>query len=44
MAKGDLVVNSVGPLLKFTIKYINDLLQLGVDAHGGLARWNRLKT
>jgi hypothetical protein len=23
---------------------MNDLLQLAVDAHGGLTRWNQLKT
>jgi hypothetical protein len=44
VAKGDFVVNSVGASPKFRVKYINDLLQLAVDAHGGLARWNRLKT
>jgi hypothetical protein len=37
-------VNSVGASPKCTVKYMNDLLQLAVDAHGGLARWNELKT
>ena len=23
---------------------MNDLLQVAVDAHGGLSRWNQLKT
>ena len=37
MAKGDFVLNSVGASPKFTVKYMNDLLRLAVDAHGGLA-------
>jgi hypothetical protein len=36
-------VNSVGASPKFTVKYMNDLLQVAADAHGGLARWNQLK-
>jgi len=44
VAQGDFVVNSVGASPKVAIKCINDLLQLAVDAHGGLARRNRLKT
>ena len=30
-------MNSVGASPKFTVKYMNDLLRLAVDAHGGLA-------
>ena len=41
---GDIVVNSVGVSPRFAVKEMNDLLRLAVDAHGGLARWNRLKT
>jgi hypothetical protein len=37
-------VNSVGVSPRFAVKEMNDLLRLAVDAHGGLARWNRLKT
>ena len=41
--QGEFVVNSVGASPKFTVKYMNDLLQVAADAHGGLARWNQLK-
>jgi hypothetical protein len=37
-------VNSVGVSPRFAAKEMNDLLRLAVDADGGLARWNRLKT
>ena len=37
-------MNSVGVSPRFAVKEMNDLLRLAVDAHGGLARWNRLKT
>ena len=43
MATGGFVVNSVGASPKFTVTYMNDLLHIAVDAHGGVARWNRMK-
>jgi hypothetical protein len=43
VAKGDFVVNSVGASPKSTMKYKNYVLHFPVDAHGGVARWNRLK-